>query len=88
MTSNPLRGANRRVRFRFDLESQAGGGSATAVRLRILAHRGYCWAVSDCLQVMPVMRFSSNNSVQATPDCALLFIVAQVSGAPDRERSA
>jgi hypothetical protein len=30
---------------------------------------------------------SSNNSVQATPDCALLFVVAQLSGAPDRERS-
>jgi hypothetical protein len=28
----------------------------------------------------------SNNCVQATPDCALLFIVAQVSGAPDAER--
>jgi len=28
-----------------------------------------------------------NNCVQATPDCALLFIVAQVSGAPDAERS-
>jgi len=30
----------------------------------------------------------SNNCVQATPDCASLFIVAQVSGAPDAERSA
>ena len=28
-----------------------------------------------------------NNCVQATPDYALLFIVAQVSGAPDAERS-
>jgi hypothetical protein len=28
-----------------------------------------------------------NNCVQATPGCALLFIVAQVSGAPDAERS-
>jgi len=28
----------------------------------------------------------SNNCVQATPVCALLFIVAQVSGAPDAER--
>jgi hypothetical protein len=28
----------------------------------------------------------SNNCVQATPDCALLFIVAQVSGAPEAER--
>jgi hypothetical protein len=27
-----------------------------------------------------------NNCVQATPDYALLFIVAQVSGAPDAER--
>jgi hypothetical protein len=27
-----------------------------------------------------------NNCVQATPDCALLFIVAQVPGAPDAER--
>jgi hypothetical protein len=27
-----------------------------------------------------------NNCVQATPDCALLFIVAQASGAPDAER--
>jgi hypothetical protein len=24
--------------------------------------------------------------VQATPDCALLFIVAQVAGAPDADR--
>jgi hypothetical protein len=31
---------------------------------------------------------SSNNCVQATPDYALLFIVAQVSGAPDANRSA
>jgi hypothetical protein len=31
---------------------------------------------------------SPNNCVQATPGCALLFIVAQVSGAPDAERSA
>ena len=28
----------------------------------------------------------SNNCVQATPNRALLFIVAQVSGAPDAER--
>jgi len=28
----------------------------------------------------------SNNCVQATPGCALLFTVAQVSGAPDAER--
>ena len=28
----------------------------------------------------------SNCRVQATPDYALLFIVAQVSGAPDAER--
>ena len=27
-----------------------------------------------------------NHCVQATPDFALLFIVAQVSGAPDAER--
>jgi len=27
-----------------------------------------------------------NNRVQATPDCALLLILAQVSGAPDAER--
>jgi hypothetical protein len=32
-------------------------------------------------------QFESNHCVQATPDCALLFIVAQVSGAPDAERS-
>ena len=29
-----------------------------------------------------------NHCLQATPDCALLFIVAQVSGAPDAARSA
>ncbi len=29
-----------------------------------------------------------NNCVQATPGCASLFIVAQVPGAPDAERSA
>jgi hypothetical protein len=29
---------------------------------------------------------SPNNCVQATPDFALLFIVAQVSGAPDAKR--
>jgi len=34
------------------------------------------------------MKRSANNCVQATPDCALLFIVAQVSGAPDADRSA
>jgi len=28
----------------------------------------------------------ANHCVQATPGCALLFIVAQVSGAPDAER--
>ncbi len=28
----------------------------------------------------------ANNRVQATPDCALLFILAQASGAPDAER--
>jgi hypothetical protein len=33
----------------------------------------------------PRMR-KPNHCVQATPDCALLFIVAQVSGAPDAER--
>jgi hypothetical protein len=27
-----------------------------------------------------------NNGVQATPDCAVLFILAQVSGAPDAIR--
>ena len=27
-----------------------------------------------------------NNCVQATPDGALLFVLAQVSGAPDAER--
>ncbi len=32
------------------------------------------------------MKPMANNCVQATPDCALLFIVAQVSGAPDAER--
>ena len=30
---------------------------------------------------------SANNCVQATPDCALLFTVAQVSGAPDPAHS-
>jgi len=29
---------------------------------------------------------SSNDRVQATPDCAWLFAVAQVSGAPDPAR--
>jgi hypothetical protein len=28
----------------------------------------------------------ANHCIQATPDFALLFIVAQVSGAPDAER--
>jgi hypothetical protein len=28
----------------------------------------------------------SNDCVQATPECALLFIVAQVAGAPDAGR--
>jgi hypothetical protein len=32
------------------------------------------------------LEVEANNWVQATPDCALLFIVAQVSGAPDPER--
>jgi hypothetical protein len=30
--------------------------------------------------------FEPNNCVQATPSYALLFILAQVSGAPDAER--
>jgi len=30
----------------------------------------------------------ANHCEQATPGCALLFIVAQVSGAPDADRSA
>jgi hypothetical protein len=34
------------------------------------------------------MREPPNNCVQATPDYASLFIVAQVSGAPDAGRSA
>jgi len=29
---------------------------------------------------------SPNQCVQATPDCALLFVIAQVCGAPDAER--
>ncbi len=29
---------------------------------------------------------SANHCVQATPDCALLFILTQVSGTPDAER--
>jgi len=33
-----------------------------------------------------MMNELSNNCVQATPDFALLFIVAQVSAAPDAER--
>jgi hypothetical protein len=32
------------------------------------------------------MRGTANNCVQATPDYASLFIVAQVPGAPDAER--
>jgi len=36
----------------------------------------------------PAAIASPNLSVQATPDSASLFIVAQVSGAPDRGRSA
>jgi len=32
--------------------------------------------------------FNAPNCVQATPDCALLFILPQVSGAPDADRSA
>jgi hypothetical protein len=34
------------------------------------------------------MSLLANNFVQAMPDCAFLFIHAQVSGAPDAERSA
>jgi hypothetical protein len=33
-----------------------------------------------------MMQTRPNNCVQATPDYALLCIVAQVSGAPDAER--
>jgi hypothetical protein len=33
------------------------------------------------------MLFSPNNCVQATPSYASLFIVAQMSGAPDATRS-
>jgi hypothetical protein len=32
------------------------------------------------------MDLRDNNGMQATPDCALRLIVAQVSGAPDAER--
>ena len=32
------------------------------------------------------MARKSNHCIQATPDCAFLFIIAQVSGAPDAER--
>jgi hypothetical protein len=32
------------------------------------------------------MTTRANNCVQATPDCALLFTLALVSGAPDAER--
>jgi len=34
------------------------------------------------------MNQAPNNCVQATPDYALPFTLAQVSGAPDAERSA
>jgi hypothetical protein len=34
--------------------------------------------VIECVWPMP------NNCVQATPDCASLFILAQVSGAPEK----
>ena len=33
-----------------------------------------------------MMNELSNNCLQATPDCAFLFTLAQVSGAPDAER--
>jgi uncharacterized membrane protein YoaK (UPF0700 family) len=42
-------------------------------------------AAAGPLRGTPVVE-ASNNCVQATPDCALLFIVAQVSGAPDAKR--
>jgi hypothetical protein len=32
------------------------------------------------------MKVPPNNCVQATPGCALLFILAQVPGTPDAER--
>jgi hypothetical protein len=32
------------------------------------------------------MKHRPNTCVQATPDCAVQFVVAQVSGAPDAER--
>jgi hypothetical protein len=38
------------------------------------------------MEMQNVVAAISNNCVQATPDYALLFIVAQVSGAPDAER--
>jgi len=37
---------------------------------------------------VPVRVTTANHCIQATPDFALLFVVAQVSGAPDAARYA
>jgi hypothetical protein len=37
-------------------------------------------------RISKVAQPACNRCVQATPDCALLFIVAQVAGAPDADR--
>jgi hypothetical protein len=39
-------------------------------------------------RISKVAQPACNRCVQATPDCALLFIVAQVAGAPDADRYA
>jgi len=37
-------------------------------------------------RISKVAQPACNRCVQAPPDCALLFIVAQVAGAPDADR--
>ncbi len=41
--------------------------------------------IRECM-MLKVVSTPPNKSVQATPDSALLFIVDQISGAPDAER--
>src|SRR4029077_5140744 len=44
------------------------------------------WPDEAKFRIRPERRQGHNTCAQATPDCALLFIVAQVSGAPDANR--
>ena len=60
-----------------------GGGPPLGIRLHVVRFGGH---TPPNLMSRKVNRCDPlNHCVQAMPDCALLFIVAQVSGAPDAD---